>query len=334
MSTTARTVLFHDIGGPEVLRIEDAPVPERPGPGEVALRIEALGLNRADALFRAGTYYYQPTLPGSRLGYEASAIVEAVGEGVTELAVGDPVMTGPGIEMSSQGVYAERVVLPETAVVRRPASVDAVTGAAAWLTYTTAYGGLLETGGLKPGDHVLVTAASSGVGTAAIQVARRVGAVPIVTTRTEEKRRQLLDLGAAEVIVTGDTGAESVAKEVRRVTGGRGVEVIFDSIGGPGFGGLVGALGEGGSVVVYGWLDGRPAEIPFNWPFTIHTYANMALTTTPGGRRRSTAFVNAGLADGGFRPVVDEVFEGLDSIQEAHRRMESNRHTGKIVVRL
>ncbi|MFF5495613.1 zinc-dependent alcohol dehydrogenase family protein [Streptomyces aquilus] len=332
MPTTARTVLFHEIGGPEVLKIEDVTVPD-PAPGQVAVRVEALGLNRAEALFRSGTYYYQPALPASRLGYEASGVVEAVGEGVTELAVGDPVMTGPGIEMSAQGVYAERVVLPETAVLPRPASVDAVTGAASWLTYTTAYGALLETAGLRPGDHVLITGASSGVGTAAIQVARRIGAIPLATTRTEAKRRGLLAAGAAEVIVS-DGDAETVAKEVRRLTGGRGAEVIFDAIGGPGFRPLAGALAEGGAVVAYGWLDRRPAEIPWNWPFTIHTYANMILTATPGGRRRSTAFLNAGLADGGFRPVIAEVFDGLDRIRDAHRLMESNRHTGKIVVRI
>ncbi|MEV0478770.1 alcohol dehydrogenase catalytic domain-containing protein, partial [Streptomyces prunicolor] len=194
MPTTARTVLFHEIGGPEVLRVEDTAFPD-PAPGQVALRVEALGLNRAEALFRAGTYYYQPSLPASRLGYEAAGLVTAVGEGVTELAVGDPVLTGPGIEMSSQGVYAEQIVLPATAVLRRPATVDAVTGAAAWLTYTTAYGALLETAGLRPGDRVLITGASSGVGTAAIQVARRIGAIPLATTRTEAKRQRLLALG-------------------------------------------------------------------------------------------------------------------------------------------
>ncbi|MFD3841073.1 zinc-dependent alcohol dehydrogenase family protein [Streptomyces sp. NPDC058642] len=332
MPTTARTVLFHEIGGPDVLEIEEVTVPA-PGPGQVAVRVEALGLNRAEALFRSGAYYYQPALPSSRLGYEASGVVEAIGEGVTELAVGDPVTTGPGIEMSAQGVYAERVVLPESAVLPRPASVDAVTGAASWLTYTTAYGGLLETAGLRPGDHVLITGASSGVGTAAIQVARRIGAIPLATTRTEAKRQGLLDAGAAEVIVSGGD-AETVAKEVRRLTGGRGAEVIFDAIGGPGFRPLAQALAEGGTVLVYGWLDRRPAEIPWNWPFTIHTYANMTLTETPEGRRRSTAFLNAGLADGGFRPVVAEVFDGLDRIRDAHRLMESNRHTGKIVVRI
>ncbi|WP_369172498.1 zinc-dependent alcohol dehydrogenase family protein [Streptomyces sp. R28] len=335
MPTTARTVLFHEIGGPEVLTVEDVPVPE-PGPGQVAVRVEALGLNRAEALFRAGTYYYQPALPASRLGYEASGVVEAIGEGVTELAVGDPVMTGPGIEMSAQGVYAERVVLPETAVLRRPASVDAVTGAAAWLTYTTAYGALLETAGLRPGDHVLITGASSGVGTAAIQVARRIGAIPLATTRTEAKRQRLLELGAAEVIVSGeaDGGMQTVAKETRRLTGGRGVQVVFDAIGGPGFRHLGDALAEDGSLVVYGWLDPRPAEIPRAWPFTIHTYANLRLTTTPAGRRRSSAFLNAGLTDGGFRPEIAEVLEGLDAIRDAHRLMESNTHMGKIVVRI
>ncbi|WP_338145743.1 zinc-binding dehydrogenase [Streptomyces scabichelini] len=87
-------------------------------------------------------------------------------------------------------------------------------------------------------------------------------------------------------------------------------------------------------MVVYGWLDRRLAEIPWTWPFTLHTYANFPRTTTPGGRRRSTAFLNAGLRDGGLRPVIAEVFDGLDDIQEAHRLMESNRHTGKIVVRV
>ncbi|MHC3474143.1 zinc-dependent alcohol dehydrogenase family protein [Streptomyces sp. 7R007] len=333
MPTTARTVLFHEIGGPEVLTVEEVEVPD-PAPGHVLVRVEALGLNRAEALFRSGTYYYQPALPASRLGYEAAGVVEAVGEGVTDLAVGDPVTTGPGIEMSAQGVYAERVVLPESAVVRRPDAVDAVTGAAAWLTYTTAYGALLETAGLRPGDHVLITGASSGVGTAAIQVARRIGAVPLAATRTEDKRRRLLELGAAEVIVTGGSEPQAVAKEVRRLTGGRGADVLFDAIGGPGFAGLAEGLATGGTVVLYGWLDPRPAEIPRTWPFTLHTYANYTLTTDPAGRRRATAFLNAGLLDGGFRPEVGEVFEGLDRIQDAHRAMESNRHTGKIVVRV
>ncbi|MFF2328724.1 MULTISPECIES: zinc-dependent alcohol dehydrogenase family protein [unclassified Streptomyces] len=337
MPTTTRTVLFHELGGPDVLSIEEKVLPD-PAPGEVRIRVEALGLNRAEALFRAGTYYYQPTLPGSRLGYEAAGVVEEIGEGVTELAVGDPVMTGPRIEMGAQGVYAESVVLPTASVVRRPASVDAVSGAAAFVTYSTAYGALLATAGLAPGDHVLITGASSGVGTAAIQVARRTGAIPIVTTRTEKKREGLLECGAAEVIVTGDAGGAepmaAVVAEARRLTGGKGVEVILDAIGGPGFAPLGGALAPGGSIVTYGWLDPRPAGIPLNWPLTIHTYANPHFTTDPDRLRRVTAYLGAGLVDGSLRPVISEVFEGLDRIRDAHRLLETNQHIGKIVVRL
>ncbi|MFE0104748.1 zinc-dependent alcohol dehydrogenase family protein [Streptomyces sp. NPDC059009] len=223
------TVVFDTLGGPEVLQTKELDL-AAPAPGQLLIRVEALGLNRAEALFRAGTYYYRPTLPGSRLGYEAAGVVEAVGEGVTAFAPGDPVMTGPGIEMGAQGVYAERIVLPESAVVARPAGIDAVTGAAAWLTYTTAYGGLLETAGLRPGDHVLITGASSGVGTAAIQVARRIGAIPLATTRTAAKRAELLALGAEHVIVTDE---QDLAAETERATGGRGAEVLFDAIGGP-----------------------------------------------------------------------------------------------------
>ncbi|MFF1381578.1 zinc-dependent alcohol dehydrogenase family protein [Streptomyces sp. NPDC058308] len=327
---TARTVLFDETGGPDVLRVEEVPLPA-PGPGEVLVRVEALGLNRAEALFRAGAYYYQPALPGSRLGYEAAGTVEAVGPGVSAHSPGDAVLTGPGIEMSAQGVYADRVVLPATAVVARPAGLDAVTGAATWLTYSTAYGGMLETGGLRPGDHVVVTAASSGVGVAALQTAARIGAVPIAVTRTGEKRRQLLDNGAA-LVVASDT--DDVVKEVRRFTGDKGAELIFDAVGGPGLAELARSATTTGTVVVYGSLDRRLMAVPLNWPMTVHGYANTHLSSTPEGLRRINAFIASGLRDGTFRPVVGEVFEGLESIRDAHRLMESNEHVGKIVVRL
>ncbi|MGW0771601.1 zinc-dependent alcohol dehydrogenase family protein [Streptomyces sp. NPDC002676] len=330
MTNTARTVLFHELGGPDVLTIEDVEL-RAPGPDEVLVKVEALGLNRAEALFRAGTYYYQPTLPASRNGYEAAGEVEAVGEGVTAFAPGDKVLSAANFELSTHGVHAERVVLPADALVPRPAGVDAVTGAAAWLTYTTAYGALVERAGLEPGHQVLITGASSGVGTAAIQVARRAGAVPIATTRTQAKRQQLLDLGAEHVIVSED---EDVVKEARRLTGGRGVDIVLDAIGGPGFNALGDAVTWDGSLVSYGWLDEQPILLPRNWPLTVHGYANFVLTGTPEGRRRGAHYLGAGLTDGTLRPVVAEVFDGLDRIRDAHRLMESNRHTGKIVVRV
>ncbi|CAM5485858.1 zinc-dependent alcohol dehydrogenase family protein [Streptomyces narbonensis] len=327
---TTRAVLFHETGGPEVLTVEEVTLPD-PGPGEVLVRVEAIGLNRAEALFRAGTYYYPATLPGSRLGYEAAGVVEAVGAGVTAYAPGDPVMAAANFDFGRYGVYAERVVLPEEYVVPRPEGVDAVTAAAVWLTCFTAYGGMVLTGGLRAGDHVVITGASSGVGTAAIQTALRIGAVPIATTRGEEKRKRLLELGAAHVIATD---SEDLVAEVRRITGGAGADLAFDAIGGPGFARLGDALRPGGAAVLYGWLDPRPVELSANWPLTTHTYANGALARTEEGRRRAAGFIGSGLRDGSLAPVIAETFQGLERIADAHRLMESNTHLGKIVVRL
>lgn len=327
-SSSTKAVLFHELGGPEVLKVEDVPL-GGPGPGEVLFRVEAIGLNRAEALFRAGTYYYTPTLPASRLGYEAAGVVEAVGEGVTAYAPGDPVMAAANFDFGVHGVYAERVVLPQESVVRRPEGVGAVESAAMWLTYSTAYGGLVEAAELAAGDHVVITAGSSGVGTAAIQTALRLGAVPIVATRGEAKRQQLLDLGAAHVITTG---SQDLVKEVRRLTNGKGAEVAFDAIGGPGFAALGDALAPGGTAVLYGFLDPRPIELSMNWPLTVRAYNNGVPAGTEAFRRRASAFIGSGLSGGTLAPVVAETFDGLERITDAHRLMESNAHTGKIVV--
>ncbi|MFE9253201.1 zinc-dependent alcohol dehydrogenase family protein [Streptomyces sp. NPDC007088] len=324
------TVVFDALGGPEVLSVRQLPL-RTPAAGEVLVRVEALGVNRAEALFRSGGYYYLPTLPGSRLGYEAAGVVEAVGEEVTRFRAGDAVLTGPGIEMSAQGVYAERVVLPEDSVVRRPAGVDAVAGAASWLAYSTAYGGLLETGGLRPGDVVLITAASSGVGIAALQTAARIGAVPVAVTRTVRKREALFTAGAAHIVVTGE---EDTVASVKALTGGLGADLLFDAVGGAGLAGLATALRVDGTVVVYGWLDGTSSVMPMNWPLTVRGYANQALSGSAPGRRRIDAWLASGLRDGTLRPVIAEEFEGLASMPDAHRRLEENRHTGKLVVRL
>ncbi|MBC9716074.1 zinc-dependent alcohol dehydrogenase family protein [Streptomyces sp. TRM66268-LWL] len=330
ITAVTRAVVFDSLGGPEVLKVEEVPLPS-PGPGEIQVRIEAIGLNRADALFRSGGYYYQATLPGSRIGYEAAGVVESVGEGVTAFAPGDQVLATGGFDFGTHGVHAERVVHPAEFWVPRPPGADAPVAAATWLTYTTAYGALHETARIAPGDHVLITGASSGVGTAAIQVVRRAGAIPVVTTRGEGKREQLLELGAAHVIVTG---TEDLVKEVRRITGGAGADLAFDAIGGPGFATVGDTLKPGGTVVSYGWLDAGPIHLSFNWPHTVHTYNNGVPMADPAFRERARAYMASGLASGALAPVIAETFDSLDRIQDAHRLMESNTHTGKIVVRV
>lgn len=169
-----RTVRFHEHGGPEVLRLEDVAIGE-PGLGEVLIRVDAIGINRAEALFRGGNYIEPVRRFPARLGTKAAGVVEAVGAGVTGIEAGRPVSVLPAFSMNDHGVYAERAIVPAAAVVERPDGLGAVEGAAVWMPYLTAYGALLEVGGMRAGDTVVVTAASSSVGLAAIRVARHVG---------------------------------------------------------------------------------------------------------------------------------------------------------------
>ncbi|GAB7189215.1 zinc-dependent alcohol dehydrogenase family protein [Kitasatospora sp. Ki12] len=325
-----RTVVFETTGGPEVLTVRDTPLPE-PGPGELRLRVAAIGLNRAEALFRAGTYLEEPELPAT-LGYEASGTVEAVGEGVTGFAAGDHVDTVPAFDLNDYGVYGTHVLVPARATVHRPRGLTPVQGAAVWMSYLTAYGALAEDGHLRPGDHVLLTAAASGVGLAAIRTARRLGAVPVATTRTRAKAPALLDAGAAEVIVTGE---EDLLARVHDATGGRGVRTVFDPVAGPGVLTLARTIAPGGRLIVYGRLDPRDTPLPGQDTFasvTSRFYSMHEVTRDDERLRRARAFVTAGLADGTFTPAVDRVFAGLDAVAEAHRYLEAGTQTGKIVV--
>ncbi|MGW5002630.1 zinc-dependent alcohol dehydrogenase family protein [Streptomyces hydrogenans] len=325
----AQLVQFDRLGGPEVLTLREVET-RAPGAGEVRIRVDAIGLNRAEIMYREGAYFYQPAFP-STLGYEAAGVIEAVGEGVDAFTAGDLVAVVPSFLQSEYGTYGDHVVLPASAVVPRPANVDPVSAAAVWMAYITAYGPLAESGRVRPGDHVLITAASSSVGLAAIQVARHVGAIPIATTRGTSKKQRLLDAGAAHVIVTDH---EDLPARIKEITGGEGVRLAFDPVAGPGVETIAQGIAPGGSLVVYGALDPRPTPLPHAQSFpalTSSTYTLFEITTDPERLARAVAFVNAGLASGSFTPVVDRTFD-LADIAEAHRYMEANGQVGKIVV--
>ncbi|MFE3652043.1 zinc-dependent alcohol dehydrogenase family protein [Streptomyces sp. NPDC057579] len=327
----ARTVRFHELGGPDVLRLEEVEIGV-PGPDEVALRVEAIGLNRAEVLFRSGHYIEPVKQFPARLGTEAAGVVEAVGARVTGIEVGQAVSVVPAFSMNDYGVYGERAIVPAAAVVHRPEGLDAVAGAAVWMPYLTAYGALVEVGGMRAGDTVVVTAASSSVGLAAIQTALRVGAVPIATTRTAAKKGALLAAGAADVVVTDE---EDVVARVRGLTGGRGAEFVFDAIAGPGVLDLARVVAPGGTLFVYGALSGEVTPYPgfdLGMPaLNMRTYTLFETTADPERLRRAEAFVTSGLRTGAFKPVVDRVFV-LDEIAAAHRYMEAGAQVGKIVV--
>ncbi|MGK5546172.1 zinc-dependent alcohol dehydrogenase family protein [Streptomyces sp. URMC 127] len=326
-----RTVRFHEYGAPEVLRLEDVEV-GRPGPGELLIRVDAIGLNRAEVLFRSGRYIEPARAFPARLGLEASGVVEAVGDGVAGFEVGRPVSVVPAFSMNDYGVYAERAIVPASAVVHRPEGLGAVDGAAVWMPYVTAYGALVEVGGMRAGDAVVLTAASSSVGLAAIQTAHRVGATPIATTRTRAKKEALLKAGAAEVIVTDE---EDVAERVLEVTAGRGAEFVFDGVAGPGVTDLGKAAAPGGTLLLYGAVSGQPTPYPgfdLGMPaLNMRTYTMHETTRDPERLRRAHAFVTSGLRTGALQPTVDRTF-GLDEIVAAHRYLEGGNQIGKVVV--
>ncbi|MDX8141819.1 zinc-dependent alcohol dehydrogenase family protein [Lentzea sp. BCCO 10_0061] len=325
----ARLVQFDRLGGPEVLTLRDVEVGD-PAEGEVRIRVDAIGLNRAEIMFREGVYYEQPVFPAT-LGYEAAGVVEAVGEGVSHVAEGDPIAVVPAFSLTRYGTYGDHVIVPASAVFPRPANVGAVQAAAVWMAYITAYGPLFESGEVRPGDHVLITAAASSVGQAAVQIARHIGAIPIATTRDAAKSQRLLDAGAAHVIVTAE---EDLPTRVKKITSGEGVRLAFDPIAGPGVETIAQAIAPGGHLVVYGALDPRPTPLPnaSSYPqLTSRAYSMHSISRDPGRLRRAVAFINAGLAVGSFTPAVDRTFD-LAEIADAHRYMEASSHIGKIVV--
>ncbi len=326
----ARIVRFHQTGGPEVLKVEQVDVPP-PGRGEVRIAVKALGLNRAEAMFRSGFYLDQPSFP-SRLGYEAAGTVAALGDGVQGLKVGDAVSTIPAFSQNPYGVYGDTATVPAYAVAKHPASLSWEEAAAVWMQYTTAYGALIEIADLKSGDTVLIPAASSSVGIAAIQIARMVGATPVALTRGSSKRKALLDAGAAHVIVTGE---QDLVAEANKVTGAKGARVVFDPVGGPTVAKLTAAMAERGILFLYGVLSTEPTPLPLmdvlSKSLTIRGYVLFEITGDAQRLEHAKKFVVDGLSAGKLKPVIARTFP-LDQIVEAHRYLESNRQIGKIVV--
>jgi NADPH:quinone reductase-like Zn-dependent oxidoreductase len=323
-----RVVVFHEVGGPEVLKIENVEIAE-PGPGEVRIRVDAIGLNRGEALFRAGAYWLQPSLPSSRLGQEAAGVVEAVGKDVDGLEVGDKISTVMIDNMSTHGIYGDHAIVPAAEVIKRPDGFDSVAAAATWLAYTTAYGALVETGRLRAGATVFVTAAAGAVGIAAIRVANYLGAVPIAATRDRAKRQRLLDAGAAYATTAQQ---DDLIKEIHALTDGRGADLIIDAIAGPGLRVLAQAVAQDGQLIVISNLDPRPTPLPWTWPLDLYKYANpIFYAADPARMKRAQRFITTGLRTGAFAPVVDRTFD-LTEIVEAHRYLESNVHVGKVIV--
>ena len=325
-----KIVRFYETGGAEVLKIEELPLVE-PGEGEVRLAVEAIGLNRAEVMFRMGQYLENPELP-SRLGYEAAGIVDAVGPGAGGIKIGDRVSTIPSFSIGTYGVYGESAVVPAYAVAHYPGSLSPVEGAAIWMQYVTAFGALIEFGQLQKDAFVLITAGSSSVALAAIQIAKSVGARAIATSRGAGKKSFLLGAGADHVIVTDE---EDLVERVMAITSGKGAGMVFDPIAGPLLEKLADAAAPGAIIFEYGALSPAPATFPLFAALakglTVRGYTMFEIVRDPGRLARGKRFIYGGLESGALKPVIDRTFP-LESIVEAHRYMESNQQKGKIVV--
>lgn len=325
-----RVVQFEKIGGPEVLQLVDTAVTE-PKANEVRIKVKALGLNRAEAMFRSGQYLEKANLP-ARLGYEAAGTVDAIGSGVSHVKVGDAVSVVPGFSMNQYGLYGEVVVAPAAMVVKHASNLSFEEAAATWMAYVTAFDGLIETAKLQAGEFVVIPAASSSVGIAAIQIANKLKAIPIALTRKSDKKDALLKAGAEYVVATEE---QDLVAEINRITGGKGANVVYDPVGGATFAKLVEASAKGARLVLYGALATTPTEIPLlplisKLP-TITSSVIMTTSCDPKKLKAAIDFVNEGLSEGSLRPIIAKTFS-LDQIVEAHKYLESNQQFGKIVV--
>ncbi|MFC4527056.1 zinc-dependent alcohol dehydrogenase family protein [Dyella halodurans] len=329
----SRTFQFARAGGPEVLEISEAPV-ATPGANEVRIKVKAIGLNRAESMWRRDEYIEPVKFPAG-LGYEASGIVDAVGREVKGIAVGDTVSVMPSFSQNDYHTYGDEILVPDYAVIKHPKTLGFAEAASVWMMFVTAYGALIEDAKVGKGDFVVIPAASSSVGLAAIQVARLAGASVIALTRTNAKKKQLLEVGATHVIVTEE---QDFASEILKITEGNGPRVIFDPVGGASFSKLVSLLPFQGIAFIYGLLDEKePTALPvldmIAKNLTVRAH-NIWITSGDAGRRNAAIeFVSKGLASGALTPIIDRQFKFEDMV-EAHRYLEKNGQFGKIVVTL
>jgi NADPH:quinone reductase-like Zn-dependent oxidoreductase len=326
----SRTIQFAKAGGPEVLEFVEQQV-RAPGPNEVRINVKAIGINRAEAMWRTDIYIEPVKFPAG-LGYEAAGVVDAVGPGVSGIVVGDDVSVIPSFSMNQYSTYGEVIIAPDYAVVKHPKTLSYSDAASVWMMFVTAYGALIEDAKVTKGDFVIIPAASSSVGLAAIQIANYAGATTIALTRTSEKRGQLLEAGAAHVIATEES---DLVQEVMRITGGNGARVAFDPVGGPTFAKLIAALSFGGIAFIYGALSTEVTPLPvldMIAKVTTVKAHNIWLTSGDETRRKAAVeFVLKGLESGALKPVIDRTFK-FDDIVEVHRYLEKNGQFGKIVV--
>lgn len=326
-----RAVRIEEFGGPEVLVPVEVPDPVA-GPGQVLLRVAAAGVNRADALTRAGTYH-RAGRPPLTPGLEAAGTLLAVGEGVTGFAVGDRVMAMGAA--NEPGFYAELAAVPAVRTVILPDGVDPTAAAALPIAWLSAWYCLKRLARLDRGETVVIQAAASGVGSAAVQIAVTAGARVIAVARSAAKTRWAAELGAHDTIDTSAFPDGAVVDEVLRLTGGRGAEVVLDTVGGEAFAHSLREATQAGRVVAMANVALAPSTVdtrdfyPKN--AVIHGFQLTNLIEHGYDPRADLRDLADRVADGTYHVPVEATFP-LDRAREAHERLEQRGNRGKIVL--
>jgi NADPH2:quinone reductase len=326
-----KAVIITRHGGIEGLEVREVETPAGPTADRVRVRVRAAGLNRADVLQRMGHYPAPPGYPPDIPGMEFAGEVDEVGEEVRTWKPGQRVF---GI--TAGGAQAEYIIVPENHLAEVPANLDWTEAAAVPEVFITAHDALFTRANLHPGETMLVHAAGSGVGTAAIQLTRAAGARPFGTSRTADKLERAKEYGlSGAVVVTAET--QAFVDSIAEWTGGRGINVIIDLVGAKYLEANLNALAARGRLVLVGTTAGVQAMLDFS---TVMRKRLTIVGTVLRGRsteEKATATrlfaeqVVPLLADGTIKPVVDRVYK-IEEIREAHARMESNESFGKIVL--
>jgi putative PIG3 family NAD(P)H quinone oxidoreductase len=323
-----RAIVIREPGGPDVLELRDLPAPE-PSRGEVRVRVRATAVNRADLLQRMGAYAAPPGVPADVPGLELAGEVDAIGEGVTELSRGDRVFGLVG-----GGAYAEHVVAPERTLVRMPEGLPFTDAAAVPEAFITSWDAMVVQGRLSAGETVLVHAISSGVGTAAFQIARAVGATVIGTLRSPSKVARAVELGVADpLVLEGPVFAPSVLAR----TQGAGVDVVVELVGGAYVAEDLECVASRGRIIVVGMVGG--GQVPLDLGKLMYKRVELRGTVLRSrpleekilAARALARHIVPLLAKGAVRPVVDAVLP-LAQAAEAHRRVHANATFGKVVL--
>ncbi len=328
-----RAWLLPAYSGYQSLYLGEVPLDE-PGRGEIRLRVEAFALNWGDMDLMWDRYSFSfPRFP-ARVGIEAAGIVDALGPGVEGIALGQRMCTLPYFYYD-RGASAETLVIDARYVTAAPERLSAVESASIWMQYMTAYFPLAEIAKVGPGGHVLVTAATSTAGAAALEIGRILGATMIGTTRFARNRDYLRALGADHVLVTGE--GEDLAPALKQATGGKGIDIAFDPVGAGLIGEYAKALARDARIFFYGTLDRHWPSLPFVEMFqanaTFQPYSLFNYVQNPALCRKGTDFVHHMIEAGRLAPRIDRVYEMEQYLAAFDYLSQPRERHGKVVVR-